>query len=77
MLTRIESGSDDPDYLGHYRVTFLVGQVDLIHKLNYLDVTHRSHVLYSYARWLSEITLWSRQNYQILYGVSLAPTQQF
>ena len=27
------------------RVTFLVGQVGLIHKLNYLDVTRISHVL--------------------------------
>ena len=27
--TRVESGSDDPDNLGH----FLVGQVGLIHKL--------------------------------------------
>ena len=31
---RVESGSDDPDYLGH----FLVGQVGLIRKLNDLDV---------------------------------------
>ena len=35
---RVESGSDDPDYLGHL-AHFLVGQVALIHKLNYLDVT--------------------------------------
>ena len=51
MLTRIESGSDDPDNLGHLG-HFLVGQVDLIHKLNYMDVTrifNRSHVLYSYV----------------------------
>ena len=43
-LIRVESGSDDLDYLGH----FLVGQVGLIHKLIYLDVTqifNRSHVL--------------------------------
>ena len=32
---------DDPGHLGH----FLVGQVGLIHKLNYLDVTRISHVL--------------------------------
>ena len=31
---RNESGSDDPDNLGH----FLEGQVGLIRKLNYLDV---------------------------------------
>ena len=44
LHTRVESGSDGPDYLGH----FLVDQVGLIHKLNYLDVTriyNRSHVL--------------------------------
>ena len=44
LVTRVESGSDDPDYLGH----FLVGQVGIICKLNYLDVTwifNRSHVL--------------------------------
>ena len=41
----VESGSDhsdDPDYLGH----FLMGQVGLIHELNYLDVMqtfNRSH----------------------------------
>ena len=47
-LARVESGSDDPDNLGHLGslgVTFLVGQVDLIYKLNYLDVTQISHVL--------------------------------
>ena len=39
---RVESGLDDPDNL----VTFLqVGQVGLICKLNYLDVTQISHVL--------------------------------
>ena len=45
VASRIESGLDDPEYLGH----FLVGQVGLIHKLNYLDVTcisNRSHVLW-------------------------------
>ena len=36
--------SDDPDNLGHLG-PFLVGQVGLIHKLNYLDVTRISHVL--------------------------------
>ena len=32
-VSRIESGPDDPDYLGHLD-TFLVGQVGLICKLN-------------------------------------------
>ena len=41
---RVESGSDDPDNLGHLGY-FLVGQVGLIHTLNYLDVTRKSHVL--------------------------------
>ena len=35
---RVESGSDDPDNLSHLG-HFLEGQVGLIHKLNYLDVT--------------------------------------
>ena len=35
---RVESGLDDPDNLG-FEFTFLEGQVGLIHKLNYLDVT--------------------------------------
>ena len=39
--SRVESGLDDPDNLGH----FLEGQVGLIRKLNYLDVTWISHVL--------------------------------
>ena len=39
---RVESGPDDPVTW----VTFLVGQVGLIHKLNYLDVTWISHVLW-------------------------------
>ena len=46
-LIQVESKLDDPDYLGHLG-HFLVGQVGLIHKLNYLDVTwifNRSHVL--------------------------------
>ena len=34
---RVESGSDDPDNVGHLG-HFLMGQVGLIHKLNYLDV---------------------------------------
>ena len=41
---RVEGGLDDPvnlGYLGH----FLMGQVDLIRKLNYLDVTQISYVL--------------------------------
>ena len=38
---REESGFGDPDNLGN----FLVGQVDLICKPNYLDVTRISHVL--------------------------------
>ena len=44
---RVESGLDDPDYLGHLD-HFLVGQVGLIRKLNYLNVTgifNRSYVL--------------------------------
>ena len=44
VTCKVEGGSDDPDYLGH----FLVGQVGVIHKLNYLDVIrifNRSHVL--------------------------------
>ena len=44
VLYRVESGSDDPDNLGHLG-HFLEGQVGLIHKLNYLDVTRISHVL--------------------------------
>ena len=46
MLSRAENGLDDPDYLG-YLSHFLVGQADLIYKLNYLDVTqtfNRSYV---------------------------------
>ena len=35
---RVESGSDDPDYLGCLG-HFFAGQVGLIHKLNYLNVT--------------------------------------
>ena len=35
------SGSDDPENLGHSG-HFLVGQVGLIHKLNYLDLTQIS-----------------------------------
>ena len=45
--TRVECGSDDLDYLGHLG-HFLVDQVGLIRKLNYLDLTqifNRSHVL--------------------------------
>ena len=45
---RVESGSDDPDYLGHLG-HFFAGQVGLIHKLNYLDVTqifNSSHILW-------------------------------
>ena len=41
--TRVESGLDDPDNLGHLD-HFLVGQVGLIRKLNYPDVTQISHV---------------------------------
>ena len=44
IQSRVESGSDDPENLGHLG-HFLVGQVGLIHKLNYLDVTRISHVL--------------------------------
>ena len=42
IVIKVESGSDGLDYLGH----FLVGQVGLIRKLNYLGVTqvfNRSH----------------------------------
>ena len=35
IQSRVESGSDDPENLGH----FLVGQMVLIRKLNHLDVT--------------------------------------
>ena len=46
---RVESGSNDPGQtIWVTWVTFLVGQVVLIRKLNYLDVTQifsRSHVL--------------------------------
>ena len=38
MATGIESGLDDPDYLCHLG-HFLVRQVGLTCKLNYLDVT--------------------------------------
>ena len=47
VYTRIESGSDDPDYLAHLG-HFLVGQMGLICKINYLDLTwifNRSHIL--------------------------------
>ena len=47
LVTRVESGLDDPDYLGHLS-HFLVGQVGIIRKLNYLGVTqifNRSHIL--------------------------------
>ena len=36
---RVESGLDYPDSLDQLS-SFLVGQVGLIHKVNYLDVTH-------------------------------------
>ena len=39
----VESGSDDPHNLGHLG-HFLVGQMGLIHKLNYLNVTSILHV---------------------------------
>ena len=45
MHNRVESGSDDPDNLGHLG-HFLEGQVGLIRKLNYLDVNRISHVLW-------------------------------
>ena len=44
LYTRVESGLDDPDNLGHLG-HFLVGQVGHIRKPNYLDVTQISHVL--------------------------------
>ena len=37
VCLRVESGSDDPDNVGHL-VTFLMGQVGIIYILNYLDV---------------------------------------
>ena len=37
-MYKVGSGSDDPDNLGHLD-HFLVGQADLICKINYLDVT--------------------------------------
>ena len=40
---RVESGSDDPDNLGHLN-RFFGGSVGLIRKLNYLDVTRISQV---------------------------------
>ena len=44
IYSRVESGLDDPDNLGHLG-HFLVGQVGLICKLDYLDVTGISRVL--------------------------------
>ena len=44
MQCRVESGLDDLDNLGHLD-HFLVGQVGLLCKLNYLDVARISHVL--------------------------------
>ena len=47
LETKIESGLDGPEDLGHLG-HFLIGQVGLIHKLNNLGVTrifNRSHVL--------------------------------
>ena len=45
QMSRIAvSGSGDQDNLDHLG-HFLVGQVGLIHKLNYLDVTRMSRVL--------------------------------
>ena len=44
--TRVESGSDDPDYLVTW-VTFLVGQVGLIRKLNvsrFAKTRHNEHI---------------------------------
>ena len=40
---RVESGSDDPDNLSHLG-HFLEGQVGVICKKHYLDVTRISHV---------------------------------
>ena len=40
---RVESGSDDPDNLGHLG-QFFVDQEGFIRKLNYMDVTRISHV---------------------------------
>ena len=44
VCSRVESGSDDRDNLGHLD-HFLEGEVDPIRKLYYLDVTQISHVL--------------------------------
>ena len=47
VCTKVEGGLDDPNYLGHLDHC-LVGQVRLICKLNFLDVTwifNRLHVL--------------------------------
>ena len=41
LLARVDGGSDDLDNLGHLG-HFLVGQVGLICKLSYLDVTRRT-----------------------------------
>ena len=38
IISRVDSGLDDPDNVGHLG-HFLMGQVGLIRKLNYLDVT--------------------------------------
>ena len=48
LVTTVESGSDDLDRLDPLS-HFLIGQVGLIHKINYVDVTwifNRLYVLY-------------------------------
>ena len=44
LYARVESGPHDPDNLGHLG-RFLEGQVGLVRKPNYLDVTRISRVL--------------------------------
>ena len=53
LKPRVESGSDDLDYLGHLG-HFLVGQMGFIHKLNYLDVTRIliDHMFFGKRHWL-------------------------
>ena len=52
QLSVVISGSDDPDNLGHLG-HFLAGQVGIIHKSNYPDVTRiiRDPVSLKYGFW--------------------------
>ena len=47
MTARVDSGSDDPDYLGHLG-HFFGESGGLIHKLNYLDVTQIFNISHFY-----------------------------